>query len=139
MDVQHLQGTKTSTGLLSKMEIWKGLFFFFPARKVESGTWTVNSDPKCGQPENMMTGKQAAVFKYIPNVTLPPGIKPGCTTGCTQRVPHSSSGDAGCSPEIQKQPRFNSLVCHQFSLTPNYSIPCDPYLTVTRAATLIPG
>lgn len=74
MDVQHLQGTKTSTGL----EIWKGIFFQ-PGHWKWIRAWAMNSDPKCGQPENTMVGKQAAVFKHIPNITLPPGIKPGCT------------------------------------------------------------
>lgn len=60
------------------MARWKGTFFQ-PGHWKWIKAWTVNSDPEFGQPENMMREKQAAVFKHMPNITLPPGIKPGCT------------------------------------------------------------
>lgn len=135
MDVQHLQGTKINT--------WAGLqdgkmFFFQPGDWKWIRAWTVNSDPKCGQPENTM-GKQAALLKYMLNITFPPGITPAAPSGYTRGFPTAALGTRDAVLKFRNNPDSPPGLLPVQCLTPNYSIPCDPYLTVTQAATLIPG
>lgn len=84
-------------------------------------------------------GKTGSSAQVHAQHNISTGITPAAPSGYTRGFHTAALGMRDAVLKFRNNPDSPPGLLPVQCLTPNYSIPCDPYLTVTQAATLIPG